>query len=215
MNVKEYFKDTTRKARWKLIQILSPSIWFKYQGSQLNGLPRGSTKHAVNYFKGRPITYCEIGVHKGYNVADVNNRLNVSHNYLIDIYEEYKEFPNVSLDERVVILTKELQDEAFKIAKKELKEFDVTWIIEYSDIAVNELPDDIDFIYIDGNHDYEFIKKDIELYWEKVAKGGILAGHDFFGRFNGVVNAVCEFSTEKGLFIYSDNYDWWFIKEDE
>ncbi len=213
MIAREYFKDVTRKVRWKLIQILSPSIWFKYQGSQLNGLPRGSTLYAIEYFRDKPITYCEIGVHKGDNVLDVNNRLNVQNSYLIDMYEEYKEYPNVRLDEKVVILTKELQDEAFKIAKENLEPFRVTWILKYSDKAIEDLPDNIDFIYIDGNHDYEYVKKDIELYWKKVSDKGILAGHDFMGRFNGVVNAVSEFSHKNKLHIYSDNYDWWFIKE--
>lgn len=36
-----------------------------------------------------------------------------------------------------------------------------------------------DFVYIDANHKYEYVKKDIELWLPKVRKGGILAGHDY------------------------------------
>lgn len=35
----------------------------------------------------------------------------------------------------------------------------------------------IDFLFIDGNHDYESVKKDIELWLPKVK--GVIAGHDF------------------------------------
>lgn len=36
-----------------------------------------------------------------------------------------------------------------------------------------------DFVYIDANHSYESVKKDIELWYPKVRKGGILSGHDY------------------------------------
>lgn len=36
-----------------------------------------------------------------------------------------------------------------------------------------------DFVYIDANHSYEYVKKDIELWYPKVRKGGILSGHDY------------------------------------
>lgn len=36
-----------------------------------------------------------------------------------------------------------------------------------------------DFVYVDGNHSWEFVKKDIEMWWPKVREGGVLAGHDY------------------------------------
>lgn len=49
-----------------------------------------------------------------------------------------------------------------------------------------------DFIYIDANHSYEDIKKDIELYLPKVKKGGYIGGHDYIPHFSGVIKAVNE-----------------------
>jgi hypothetical protein len=40
------------------------------------------------------------------------------------------------------------------------------------------LPDDCDIIFIDADHIYESVKKDIGLSIEKVKNGGILSGHD-------------------------------------
>lgn len=37
----------------------------------------------------------------------------------------------------------------------------------------------LDFVYIDANHKYDFVKEDIDLWFPKVRKGGVLAGHDY------------------------------------
>jgi hypothetical protein len=42
----------------------------------------------------------------------------------------------------------------------------------------------LDFVYIDGNHEYSFVKEDIELWYPKVKDGGIISGHDYC-LFNG------------------------------
>jgi hypothetical protein len=36
-----------------------------------------------------------------------------------------------------------------------------------------------DWIYIDGNHQYEFVKQDLELYFAKVKPGGLVSGDDY------------------------------------
>ena len=37
----------------------------------------------------------------------------------------------------------------------------------------------LDFIYIDANHKYEFVKQDLETWFPKLRRGGIFAGHDY------------------------------------
>ena len=39
--------------------------------------------------------------------------------------------------------------------------------------------DSLDFVYIDANHRYDFVKEDIELWWPKIKSGGMLSGHDY------------------------------------
>jgi len=37
----------------------------------------------------------------------------------------------------------------------------------------------LDFVYIDANHAYKYVKEDINIWYPKVKSGGILAGHDY------------------------------------
>ena len=37
----------------------------------------------------------------------------------------------------------------------------------------------LDYIYIDGNHDYDHAKQDLKLWWPKLRPGGLMAGHDY------------------------------------
>jgi hypothetical protein len=57
-----------------------------------------------------------------------------------------------------------------------------------------------DWLYLDGNHLYEFVKRDLELYYPKVKPGGCIAGDDYGARGwweNGVQRAVDEFVQHK------------------
>jgi hypothetical protein len=53
----------------------------------------------------------------------------------------------------------------------------------YKDIADNVhpiIPDNsIDLFFIDGSHSYDCVKSDITNYWPKLAKGGVMLGHDY------------------------------------
>lgn len=50
----------------------------------------------------------------------------------------------------------------------------------------------INLVYIDGDHSYEAVKRDIELYLPKIRNRGILSGHDYHTTWPGVMKAVNE-----------------------
>lgn len=70
----------------------------------------------------------------------------------------------------------------YESAKNTLKEFNnVSLIRKKSEHAVKDFKDEsFDFIYIDSNHTYENVKKDLEIWWPKLKKKGIFCGDDYF-----------------------------------
>jgi len=85
-------------------------------------------------------------------------------------------------------------------------------IRDYSLNAVKQFYDEFfDFVYLDADHSYESVKKDLESWWPKVKKNGILSGHDYregkvshkTGLPFGVYEAVNEFVKKHDL---KDNF---------
>jgi hypothetical protein len=84
----------------------------------------------------------------------------------------------------------------------------------------------LDFIFIDGNHAYEYVVRDIALWSKKVRKGGIIYGHDFDDYSNytnrwkdmHVIDAVTGWTKSyriKPWFVITNNKNkcWFYIKE--
>ncbi len=110
-------------------------------------------------------------------------------------------------------------DHAEKIAKKRLLKYKekIQFIRMTSSDALKLFADGtLDFVYIDGNHSYDYAKKDIETYYEKTKPRGILAGHDIengiWYRKNGVTLAVFDFVSKNRLYPHIALQDWWIIK---
>ena len=79
----------------------------------------------------------------------------------------------------------------------------VVLIRKDSQTVLSQLDDgSLDFVYIDGNHLYEFAKKDLELSLRKVRSGGTISGDDYApdGWWNGgVKKAVDEFASNRDV----------------
>tara|TARA_B100000768_G_scaffold4770_1_gene5908 strand:- start:1896 stop:2570 length:675 start_codon:yes stop_codon:yes gene_type:complete len=63
----------------------------------------------------------------------------------------------------------------------------------------------LDFVYIDANHGYSYVKQDLELWWPKLKSGGIMSGHDFI-----MVDwdNISKQSHGKNTHIYSEGTKW-------
>ncbi len=48
----------------------------------------------------------------------------------------------------------------------------------------------LDFVFLDGSHVIEDITLDLKLWGPKIRKGGLFCGHDYGGRYRGVMKAV-------------------------
>lgn len=139
---------------------------------------------------------------------------------VIDTFEGSPDTALVGIAERTNIFEK------FVNNMIELGHFDRININRASSIEISELfgNESFDFIFIDGDHRYDFVSKDIALYYPKLKKGGIVCGHDYEGggyneeyinqdfvenKHHGVVKAVNEFfkGEAKQEFVF-----WWYQK---
>lgn len=115
-----------------------------------------------------------------------------------------------------------------KLAREATAPFpNYTLMLAFGHDAAQWIADEsLDFVFIDGNHQYEAVKQDISDWFPKVRRGGIMSGHDYYefksGR-GGVVRAVDEFAKANGYKVNSTGWtegahrddkqpDWWFMK---
>jgi hypothetical protein len=53
-------------------------------------------------------------------------------------------------------------------------------IVDISENAIKTFHDEVEFIFIDGDHEYNAVKLDFDLWYPKVINGGIMCFHDTF-----------------------------------
>ena len=197
-SIREIIYSKTRPLRHGIVKLIAPRLYSLIKGERARAMIKFIQR---NYEK--PLIGAEIGVLHGNNAKSIIETLNIKKLYLIDPYKPYQD--RIFRDPR----------EAYRIAYQNLSKYQnrITWILKESEKAINDIPDDLDFVYIHGNHNYEYIKKEIELYFEKVKDGGVLGGNGYTIDFiNDVVKAVNEFVRKHDLFLYRDQSDWWVIK---
>lgn len=74
------------------------------------------------------------------------------------------------------------------------------------------------FVYIDGQHDFQSVRDDIETWWPLLKENGILAGHDYCNDHRGVIEAVNGFAEFTGRTVRIIRGDWipsWMIYKGE
>ncbi len=160
----------------------------------------------------------EVGVQGGGFAAFMLKKTNPKKLFLIDCW--HHQDPNVYDDEEANV-EEDLQEQLYQETKKRFaKDSRVVIMREFSKDAVTKFADEsLDWVYIDANHSYEAAKEDIDLWWPKVKKGGMLSGHDYAVRPSfGVVQAVNEFLIKNNLsFSYltveEHIYDSWAIQK--
>ena len=149
----------------------------------------------VNSKFGYPIVIAEIGVERGSNAVDMLCEMNILKLFLVDHYAPYEDCLTSGL------CPQNVQDDVYRDMFYRMVGYlnKVVFVTKDSVFASSLFPDEFfDFVYIDGSHDYEPIKQDINSWWSKVKVGGILGGHDYKNSPY-VEQAVKEFIIEKKL----------------
>jgi len=191
----------------KIINGRSPNIFLKklFNLRVERVFPRGFERFGVS---GKNLIGVEIGVFEGEHALSLIKNLNLKKLYLIDPYVIHDSY---SPEWRKSII--QAQREVYELSKKHSN---VKVIFKYSDEALKEIGEKVDFVYIDGDHSYEAVKKDINNYWKIVKDGGLLGGHDVHNAVRphnrGVMKAVFEFALSEKLDVVIQGEDWWVKK---
>lgn len=65
-------------------------------------------------------------------------------------------------------------------------------IRDYNQNVAKSIKEEIDTVYIDGNHELEFIEADLKTWIPKIRPGGIIFGHDFSSEWPTIERAIQE-----------------------
>ena len=196
-------KRWSKPFRHHIVKRITPKLYetalTQEASRNVSTVPRGVTKlmMLLGIDKKKPAGV-EIGVCRGINAKSLLECLNPSRLYLIDPYSQYK-------NENAVLNYEPWMEEMLERVSPWKDR--VTFIRKTSEDAAPEIPENLDFVYIDGNHLYPYTLKDLELYYPKVKKGGVIGGHD--ANIEEVENAFTDFCEKKQIrFI---QFDWDFI----
>jgi hypothetical protein len=150
----------------------------------------------LGYAKG-----AEIGVAEGKHAKQMLELNPGMHLLCVDTWEKYPGNPRSHPQSE--------HDRNIKIAQRVLEPFDAEIIKAYSMGAVRDVPlESLDFVYIDGNHGFDYVMEDLIAWGRRVRKGGIISGHDYYHfRGAGVVEAVDAYVAAHGI------KEWWLTNE--
>lgn len=131
----------------------------------------------INDYKDRPINYLEIGTFYGANIISVANSYglhNDSKLYCIDPWEDYDEYSEYKNKLETV------HNSFMKNIEKSGQAHKIIINRGYSNNIVPTFQDDFfDIIYIDGNHEPDYVLEDAVLSFRKLKIGGMLIFDDY------------------------------------
>lgn len=143
--------------------------WFTFPAlysAMVSKFPSGSHFVEIGSWKGKSAAYMGVEIH--------NSKKNIKFD-CIDIwsdqpYNGYAENQDVFGEDFYALFLKNIEPVSHII----------TPIRKDSSTAASDYADgSLDFVFIDADHTYEGVKKDLIAWYPKVKKGGIFSGHDY------------------------------------
>jgi len=131
----------------------------------------------VNRCQAEPIRYLEIGAFYGANIISVAKTYGShpgSELYCIDPWEDYQEYPEYKTQQESIYskFMQNIQNAGAEQKVKVRRGFSSSEIPKFEDGF-------FDLIYIDGNHEPEFVLEDAVLSFRKLKKNGIMIFDDY------------------------------------
>jgi hypothetical protein len=169
--------------------------------------------------KDKPIIGAEIGVWTGKTSSYLIENLPNLTMYMIDAWADPVTIPSFfNSGAKMARFDKSVYDSAYNTVQQiQLKYPDRSFVIK--DISLRASwrfnGNTLDFVFLDGDHSYEGLSLDMDLWYPKVKLGGLFCGHDYNPAdkgFRGVKKAVNEWF-EPDEFELGDDHTWFHIKK--
>lgn len=162
----------------------------------------------------------EIGVYRGENAEIILSQWQGRKLYLVDAWDA------------VDIWDASAGASNFNLMMTRLKPYEdrIHILKNLTYYAADRVADEsLDFIYVDAGHDYLSVRRDLNAWYPKLRKGGLMSGHDYYNGYSdiagnivyGVRDAVDEFAEVYNLRVYhslpdieldSNTLSWYFLK---
>lgn len=200
--------------RRSIVRKLTPKLyvdWVNLSGPDSLKLERPMISFLKNRFGDKPLVGCEVGVREGINSARILKALNIKRLYLVDPYTPYYE-PLIP-ETQILTYQNKVKTDAHNFLKTYADK--TVWVTKTSDNAVNDITEPLDFCYLDGDHSYSQVKRDLENYGNLITQNGVLGGHDFSTEYMGLCKAIIEYklSHNNWFSLQGKFWDWWLIKK--
>jgi len=154
----------------------TPSIVTSFNGIQYRLATNWNSILPLHTYN-KPITYLEIGTLYGANLLSVADSYASHPNsilHCIDPWEDYEQYPEYKGQQDVIYNT------FLQNIQESSKKDNIVIHRGYSHQFVPTFDDDMfDIIYIDGNHEPEFVLEDAVLSFRKLKKDGIMIFDDY------------------------------------
>ena len=152
-------------------------------------------------------TCAEVGVYEGHFTRRIFDIARPSRVYVID--------PWLEIPGSKAKYNQAHQDARYEAVRTrlsaEISTGSAIIIRDTSDAAALLIPDlSLDFVYIDGDHSYEQVAKDLKKYWPKLKNNGLLSGDDY--RIPDITRAVAEHCAQHQLTLKVTNDQFIIVK---
>ena len=167
-------KHFTDKSKQK--SVAKESLETGFNGIQYRLADNWFSMIPVDHFMNRPINYLEIGTFYGANLLSVAKTY-AQHSdsvlFCIDPWQDYNEYPEYKGEQMNIYNT-------FLSNIQEYGKDNIKIHRGFSHQIIPTLNDDFfDIIYIDGNHNPEYVLEDAVLSFRKLKKGGVMIFDDY------------------------------------
>ena len=171
---------------------------------------RHPISYALHYFpEGYPFKCVELGVYEGDHSFEMLKVLEPERLYLVDMWAEIPEEGKDYWEDN----QEEWDRRYLSVVDRYAPFANVSVVRMPGDNAASIIPNDLDLVYIDANHDYEPVLNDMAKWLPKVRPGGIFSGDDYSRPQT--AQAVVDFLKDYPQYqlqVSDNTTQWWFVK---